>query len=409
MKMPITYSKPKSWRFFKVLLLIMVFYSLNCWLFFNANTMLMRFAYLFLAMPFFLNARFWDTSRKRVITALLLAFLQLYCSGSGNLNLYIFTILGALPVISIVLLRDEYLVDLLDSFQNIMYPLLALGSVFWILHLVGFDLPSTEVTFGETAGQSGMSDSQYYFSNHFLYLVNNSAFVRWNADIPTFFRFSSIFSEPGYLGIMLTFLLYINKFDMQDKRNIVYLVSLALTLSLAGYIMALFAYTAHRLEKSKNRVAVLISIGIVLAIGYVFFSNYNGGNNAVNDAIIARLKVEEDGNIAGNNRTSEALDKQFEDFLTSTDLFFGVPNRNQIEFGVGYKKFLLKNGLFGLVLFLIFLSRISKRAANYRSWILFILYVLMFARGDVTMFWAAFIMIFAGGVAMTTNNRLQTV
>ena len=289
-----------------------------------------------------------------------------------------------------------------------MYPLLALGSFFWILHLVGFDLPSTEVTFGETAGQSGMSDAQYYFSNHFLYLVNNSAFVRWNADIPTFFRFSSIFSEPGYLGIMLTFLLYINKFDMKDKRNIVYLVSLALTLSLAGYIMALFAYTAHRLEQSKNRVAVLISIGIVLAIGYVFFSNYNGGNNAVNDAIIARLKVEEDGNIAGNNRTSEALDKQFEDFLTSTDLFFGVPNRNQIEFGVGYKKFLLKNGLFGLALFLIFLSRISKRAGNYRSWILFILYVLMFARGDVTMFWAAFIMIFAGGVAMTTNNRLQT-
>lgn len=409
MKMPITYSKPKSWRFFKVLLLIMVFYSLNCWLFFNANSMLMRFAYLIFAIPFFLNARFWDTSRKRVITAILLAFLQLYCSGSGNLNLYIFTILGSLPVISIVLLRDEYLVDLLDSFQKIMYPLLALGSFFWILHLVGFDLPSTEVTFGETAGQSGMPDAQYYFSNHFLYLVNNSAFVRWNADIPTFFRFSSIFSEPGYLGIMLTFLLYINKFDMKDRRNIVYLISLLLTLSLAGYIMALLAYTAQRLELSKNRIAVLVSIGIALMAGYLFFSNYKGGNNAINDAIIARLKVEEDGNIAGNNRTSEALDKQFEDFLTSTDLFFGFPNRDQIEFGVGYKKFLLKNGLFGLALFLIFLSRISKRAGNYRSWILFILYVLMFARGDVTMFWAAFIMIFAGGVAMTTNNRLQTV
>lgn len=409
MKMPITYSKPKSWRFFKVLLLIMVFYSLNCWIFFRANAMIMRFAYLFLAIPFFLNARFWDTSRKRVITAILLAFLQIYCSGSGNLNLYIFTLVGALPVISIVLLRDEYLVDLLDSFQKIMYPLLALGSIFWILHLVGFDLPSTDVTFGEAEDQFGNPEAQYYFSNHYLYLVNNSAFIRWDADIPTFFRFSSIFSEPGYLGIMLTFLLFINKFDLKDRRNIVYLISLLLTLSLAGYIMALLAYTAHRLELSKNRIAVLVSIGIALMAGYLFFSNYKGGNNAINDAIIARLKVEEDGNIAGNNRTSEALDKQFEDFLTSTDLFFGVPNRDQIEFGVGYKKFLMKNGLLGFLLFLLFLTGIAKRSGHYRSWILFILYVLIFARGDVTMFWAAFIMLYTGGVAMSTYKSNQTV
>ena len=370
--------------------------------------MLIRITYLFLAIPFFLNAGFWDTSRKRVSSAILLIILQLYCSGSGNLNLYIFTILGALPIISLVLLRDEYLIDLLDSFQKILYPLLALGSIFWILHLVGIDLPSTEVTFGEAEDQFGNFDAQYYFSNHFLYLVNNSAFVRWDADIPTFFRFSSIFSEPGYLGIMLTFLLYINKFDMKDRRNIVYLISLLLTLSLAGYIMALLAYTAQRLELSKNRIAVLVSIGIALMAGYLFFSNYKGGNNAINDAIIARLKVEEDGNIAGNNRTSEALDKQFENFLTSTDLFFGVQNRNKIEFGVGYKKFLMKNGIFGLTLFLIFLIGIAKRSGNYRSWILFILYVLMFARGDVTMFWTAFIMLYTGGIAMSTYKSNQT-
>lgn len=404
-----TYLNSKSWRYFKILLLVYVFYSLNCWVFFSANAKVMRFAYPLLAIPFFLKKGFWDTSQRRVGIAFLLAVLYVYCFGNGNLNLYIFALIGALPLISIILLKDEYIMDLLESFQKILYPLLTLGAVFWILHLVGYDLPSTEVTFGTALDSKGNLEAQYYFSNHYLYLVNNSALMRWNADIPSFFRFSSIFIEPGYLGIMLTFLLFINKFDMKDKRNIVYVVSLVLTLSLAGYIMSLFAFIANRLEMSKRRVSTLVSIGVVVTIAYLFFSNYNDGNNAINEAIISRLEVDDDKGIAGNNRTSEALDDQFAKLLTSSDLLFGMSARNNIEYGVGYKAFMMRNGLFGLVLFLWFLTAIARCAGNYRSWVLFTLYVLMFARGDGTMFYVAFILIYTAGVALSkyeTNNGI---
>lgn len=402
------YLNTRSWRYFKILLLVYVFYSMNCWVFFNANAMMMRFAYLFLAIPFFLKTSFWDTSQSRVGIALLLAVLYVYCSGTGNLNLYIFSLIGALPLISIVLLKDEYILDLLESFQKILYPLLALGAAFWILHLVGYDLPSTEVTFGTVLDSDGNVETQYYFSNHYLYLVDNSALMRWNADIPSFFRFSSIFIEPGYLGIMLTFLLFINKFDINEKRNIVYIVSLVLTLSLAGFIMSLFAYIANRLAMSRNKVSTLIVIGVVVMFAYVFFSNYNDGNNAINEAIISRLEVDEEKGFAGNNRTSEALDDQFAELLSSSDLLFGMSARDNIEFGVGYKAFMMRNGLFGLVLFLWFLTTIAKRADNYSSWILFLLYVLMFARGDVTMFWTAFIMVYVGGVTRTTYKTYKS-
>lgn len=399
-----TYLNTKSWRYFKILLLVFVFYSLNCWPFFSANDMVMRFSYPILAIPFFLKKTFWDTSQRRVSIAILLAVLYVYCSGTGNLNKYIFALMGVLPLTSIVLLKDEYLMDLLESFQKILYPLLALGAVFWILHLAGYDLPSTEVTFGTALDSKGNVDAQYYFSNHYLYLVNDNWFMRSDSEIPSFFRFSSIFCEPGYFAILLTFLLFINKFNMKDKRNIVYVVSLVLTLSLAGFIMSLFAYIANRLELSRKRISTLVGIGVVVTIAYFFFSNYNDGNNAINEAIISRLEVDEDKGIAGNNRTSEALDDQFAKLLTSSDLLFGISARDEIEFGVGYKAFMMKNGLFGLVLFLWFLTAIAKRAGNYRSWILFSLFVLMFARGDGTMFYAAFILIYTAGVTLTKYN-----
>lgn len=291
--------------------------------------------------------------------------------------------------------------DLLESFQKILYPLLAFGAVFWILHLVGYDLPSTEVTFGTALDSKGNVEAQYYFSNHYLYLVSENWFMRSDGDIPSFFRFSSIFSEPGYLGIMLAFLLFINKFNLRGRRNIVYIVSLILTLSLAGFVMALFAYVANRLKLSKNRVVTLAGIGVSVILAYSFFSNYNDGNNVINEAIISRLEVDEEKGIAGNNRTSEALDDQFTALWSSSELLFGKPTRDQIEFGVGYKAFIIRNGLFGLSLFLWFLTAIAKRTGNYRSWILFVLYVLMFARGDVTMFWAAFILIYTAGVALS--------
>lgn len=361
----------------------------------------MRFGYPIVAIPFFVNRRFWNTSPKRVLTAVLLAILYCYCAGKGNINLYIMALIESLPIVSIVLLKDEYLIDLLEAFQKVMCPLLALGSFCWILHLLGHDLPSTQITFGsETTDKATI----YRYDNHYLYLTKQSNFLE---SIESYYRFSSIFSEPGYLGIMLTFLLFINKYDIKKLRNIVYIVSLILTLSLAGYILALFAYVAQRMEFSKKRILTLIGIGTVLTIGYQFFSTYNGGDNSINNAIIARLQMDDNGIIAGYNRTSQALDDQFTDLLNSSDIIFGIPDRKNVEFGVGYKAFIMKNGLFGLLLFILFLVEIAKRGNNYRSWILFILYVMMFARGDVPIFWTAFIMVYTAGVALT-KYKLRT-
>jgi len=391
----------KAWRLFRILMMVAVFFSLKCWVLWDITQMTMSFLYLVLALPFFINKQYWDYSIKRVRISILLFILLLNVAGVGNINLYIFTIITSLPLFSIVLLREEYLSDLLNFFQRILALFLAVSAFFWILHLVGFDIPSTDVTYGKIENYKGEVIDQYYFANHYLYLVNNSWFMRYDSEIPSFFRFSSVFLEPGYLGIMMTFMLFINRFDMKDRRNQVYFVVLLFTLSLAGYLMTTFAFIAHKMQHSTNRVFMLIGIGLFLTSSYFFFTNYNGGNNAINTAIISRLELDEEKGIVGNNRSSETMDQQFEEFLASPELIFGVRDSKLLEFGVGYKAYLIKNGLVGFVLFIFFIVWIARLSGNYRSSILCVLYLLMFARGHLTIFWPAMVFIYIAGVLQT--------
>lgn len=397
--------KDRHWFLYKIVLLIMVFYSLNCWLFFEVNSMMMNFIFLGISIPFFMKPSMWNLSRSRKQIAIILVLLKLYVAGIGNINLYIATFIDSLPLLVVVLLHKEYLEDLFDTFQNVLSIILGLGAAFWILHLIGYDfLPSQDIAFGTKEDYGGNLVDQYYFENHYLYLVDKTWFIRPFSDIPSFVRFNSIFLEPGYLAILMMFLLFINKFDLKDHRNKVYLVTLILTLSLAGFIMTILAFIAHKMQYSRKRISILVGIGLSLFVAYSFFSEYNEGKNVINEAIISRLEVDKDKGIAGNNRTSEAMDEQYTSFLASPDVVFGLRKSNMLEFGVGYKAYLLKNGLIGMVLFIVFLLWIARLKNNYRSFVLMALYLLMFARGEGTMFYTAFIMVYLVGVLKSTHE-----
>lgn len=396
----------KFWKYLKALLIIYAFYSLHCWPFFSANDMNMRFAFIGLLLPC-MSRPYWNTSAKRINIVIVLEILLMYVAGLGNFNRYLFAIIGSAPLVSLILLKEEYIKDLFETFQKVLVPILGLGAVFWIAHLFGYDLPYQDITYGVKENSHGELVDQYTFHNHYLYLVNVSWMMNINATIPTYFRFSSIFLEPGYTAVLVMYLLYINHFDMKDRRNQVYLLTLLLTLSLAGFILTCLAFIAHKLQNSSKRVFSLAVIGLFLTFGYIFFTNYNGGHNAINETIIERLHYDEENGIAGNNRTSEAMDAQFDAFLASPDVIFGFRDKNLLEFGVGYKAYLLQNGLIGMILFIVYLLQIAKLKGNYRSYILMTLYLLMFARGHSSMFWAAVTLIYLAGVMKSDEIKIN--
>lgn len=402
----------KNWKIYSIILLIQSFYSLKAWFLWWLPDLVASVLFGVISIMYLLVPQYWNLrDNRRVCAALLIIILYLYRT-EGNINAYIFSFISSFALIPLVFLKTKYLADLYERFQKVITIILAASLFFWIGHLLGIDLPSSEITYGRIDRGAGI-ESQYYFSNHYFYLVNQSWFFR-GGIVPDFLRFSSVFLEPGYLAILMVFLLFINKFDVKDRRNILYIAVIIATVSLAGFLMGIFAYVAHSVQHSRRGIAGLAMVVVLLFFSYDFFKEYNHGNNFINQGIIERLEYDNtEGTIVGNNRTSEALDIQFEHFLGTSDIWLGKGGRSEVEFGVGYKAFLIRHGILGLVLFIAYIYIIARIARNYRANVLFVLYVLMFIRGDATMFWHGFMLVYICGVMLTkiekvTNEKNRT-
>lgn len=164
-------------------------------------------------------------------------------------------------------------------------------------------------------------DSYVYF-NYFI-LVKNIMMSDYQI------RFCSIFLEPGYLGTMLSFLLYVGRFDFKKKYNIVFLLALILTLSLAGFVIAALAWVLIKLQEGKS-IKRLVQIACILGIVYYGGINFNGGNNVLNEQILSRLQYDKDKGISGNNRASHMAEAYFDYYMQTGEILFGV-GRQQVR------------------------------------------------------------------------------
>lgn len=401
----------KRWRSYSFFLLFQALYSLHPWFLWWLPMRVAVIVFFLIHSFFLLSSNFWNVKdSKRIGAAVLLIVLLQYQAIGSSLPYHIQKFLEAVALLPLILLKSHYQVDLLNKFQKVMVVILAVSLFFWAGHLLGLDLPSREITFG-TVERGGVDQAQYVFSNHYLYLVNQ----RWLynlSTVPPQFRFSSVFLEPGYISIIAVFFLFINKFDFRNKMNIVYIIAVVASVSLAGFLMAVLAYLANSLKNSKYGLVSIVLLMLFLWAGSNYFQTYNNGRNFINEGIIQRLEIDQTtGNIAGYNRTSETFDSKFDRFLYSGDVFFGIRRDGmEREFGdaanVGYKVYIMTYGLIGLILFLIYLFNISRFSKNYQSYILMLLYIVMFVRGHHTMWSYAFMLVYICGVI---DSRLQDV
>lgn len=395
----------KRWIVYSTILLIQAFCSLKVWFFWwipdeSALLIFGLINFMFMIMV----PSFWQFRDIRRVRVAILIFILFFYRTNGNIFAYVFSMFPAMSLAALVFLKKNYQIDLLERFQKTITIILSVTLLFWLGHLLGFDLPSFDISYGTIDRGHGI-ETQYFFKNHLLYLVDQTWFLH-EGFIPGFLRFSSVFLEPGYLAIIMVFLLFINRFDLKDRRNLLYIAVIIASISLAGFLMGVLAYIAHGVQYSKHGVRSLIIIAVLLIGGFNFFRDYNHGDNFVNHGIIERLEYDQtEGTIAGNNRTSVALDDHFDKFVKTSNIWFGEKSGETLEFGVGYKAFLIRYGICGLFLFLTYMGLIARLAKNYRSTILFILYILMFVRGDVTMFWHGFMLVYVCGVIYTKYSK----
>lgn len=237
----------------------------------------------------------------------------------------------------------------------------------WILYLSGVNLPNF----------IDYSDSFYRFTIFYIFNLNGMP----GEDI--FPRFAGPFLEPGHCGTMSIFLLYIDRFRLKKFGNIILLAAVLMSLSLAAYGLLIMA-VALVLIQNRQFVAMIVSVLVFVGIGVVAM-DYNNGLNAVNEKIVSRLEIGDDGEIVGNNRTSAFFDLSYAKYIKSDRVWLGVgraafgsssDGKDNVTIGTsGYKRFFYLRGIIGSILSLVFLFYYASGYWNSKSFGFLIVYM----------------------------------
>lgn len=248
------------------------------------------------------------------------------------------------PVFYLISLPRDYQADLLNFVTKWLAILLIPGlMIYWITLIV--PLPN----FG-----SFVFPPYVPFDNYLFY-------IQTTFDYGTLVRFNSFFPEPGHMAMVCEFIIMANKFDFKKQPWLwVILTAIIFSFSLAGYILTFMAFLLLKVNSWAKGFTVAILLGV-----FVFAAlNFSGGDNAVNQLIIERLKYDETKGIQGNNRYFNNTDYEFDKAMKTGDYWAGVSSKANMDLigGAGFKIYTLQHGLIAIFIVLgFYLSLIPPR------------------------------------------------
>lgn len=223
-----------------------------------------------------------------------------------------------------------------------------------------------------------------------------------------YFRFYSIFDEPGYLGTITAFYLIYQDFDFKKPRNIVLFIGGIFTLSLAFYILAI-PYIILKLFKNKKIIIILtIAIGLFIVFNHL---------KATDSILVSRQEFTSDdfsssrGNLDIIRSNIEFIQSQdFFPFLfgngTDSHLFAHQSNANEGEGVVNSTIFRLfyQIGVLGVLYLIVFVVlNVKKDSRGIYFAVAFI--VSLIQRPQV--FEPLFVLLLAVNLKSISDNQLQ--
>jgi hypothetical protein len=229
------------------------------------------------------------------------------------------------------------------------------------------------------------------------------------------YRFNAVFLEPGHLGMILSYLLYSLKFNLKDMRVRVLLLSLLLTLSLAGLILSAIGYffcKSFDHEINLKKIYILVSCLIIIIIGS---GVYNNGDNLINNKIVSRLQYDKEKGISGNNRLYGITQAYFNMLIKSDDKWWGVGVSNYLKLmkektfgGAGWKVYIIQRGIISL--FLVIIGYIFY-ARGFNGWdkytlAFLILYFLSFLQRAYPL-WASWLLPFFFAIKLKNRSSFH--
>ena len=396
-----------SWWLYKAFIIILMLTSFRAWMFWSWADSLFFWIGAFLVSVLFLgvNDKFYSNiERKRnIVWFVLLQILLILGKGNNNLNGLLATMIPTWSVFSLITLNKKYKQDIFETLYKVLCIILFVSLIAWILFLVGFSFSYEMVPYGV--------DDLYYYENYHLFLRNTTM----GGDF-VFPRFCSIFLEPGYLGCLVSLILYIRHYKL-DFWGVVLILVLFMTFSLAGWVISLVGFTSIKCIESKRPVLLLTLAFSSLLFIWGSAKMINGGDNLFNNMIFERLQYDDHtGTFAGYNRLTEDTNDWFwSSFVKSPDVLFGSssPSYNLKINDIDWKAYIVRNGLVGLFMFVLFAYypyfslRKRFRAFSKYIFILSTLYLLIFSQTISLILSTMYISMIIFGDAVIRFNEFQ--
>jgi hypothetical protein len=359
--------KTASYHIFKYSILLLFLQSLFAWFLWGQ---LVGIIILCVATTFFFaftsSGSVYSIKKSNLIPIFFIVLIELYVVGDQNTNALFAAILRIIIISIILVLNDKIKIDLFQFLTKSFAVILAISVFAWILFLIGIPFPYFETVFG---------DEQYFFRNYYFFLFNN---IDELLPVP---RFSSIFLEPGQLGMMTSFFLCANRFELKRKEVLVIFIATIFTFSLVAYILLAISAFVYFISYSKKPIVSAIGWIVFLILFYNFFTTYNNGDNVINDLIFSRFGSD-DNEIVKNNRFSDEMDVYFNRFIGLDDLVSGIGSVQYEKLflgaNAGYKVFLIQYGIIGTLFMFLFYFSVVIGKSTKMAWILLLVYVLCF-------------------------------
>ena len=236
------------------------------------------------------------------------------------------------------------------------------------------------------------------FNNYILFIESQSIF---NTLI---YRFNGPFLEPGHLAVVCALIITANKYEFKKNKWLwILLLSIILSLSLAGYVILFLGYLLFKVKSYRLLLLSGIAVG-----GFLVFTIYiwNDGDNPVNALIFSRLEYDEEKGVAGNNRTSEQTDVYFQKNLENGNLWIGLGSQEQDAFiaGAGYKIFFLRYGIIAAILVACFYYNLIPRHANIRYSLAFLFLIVVIFIQRAYPSWYSWLLAFTLGCGTTVKR-----
>lgn len=225
-------------------------------------------------------------------------------------------------------------------------------------------------------------------------------------------RFNGPFNEPGHLGMVSAFLLFADGYNFKKKSTWILLIATLMTLSLAGYVLGFVGYLFTKYNQGKMKSRNLIIFLSLFLIGYLFATSYSGGDNIINERIIARFEYDEETGIAGNNRVRGDIHLYFLKLFSDTKLFLFGYDKVTMDWlasmgskGTGMEMFMVSYGLVGVILsmffyFVVFMYRKNKKAAS-----LFLIFVILMLLQRSSWYWTSWVICYLYGLSSWEKNK----